>query len=271
MASTSPETDDELPMVWLGPPPALSPSNHPIAIYPLPLTISATLASLIILVLIIMYHRKTHTATSPPRSIEIATLRDNIRIIRSRTTTQPTRSSPRMAPDHNPPTTHDTEVHHPEDNTTAKDSVNIAANEDSSGTSASQDTISVEDYHSYLKDNIHGPSLRKVASNRSLPSLGYTGPSHNADLGTSNDSVKDTKVRVTKADVVRTVASSDYSISIGPTPLPSRQNSFRGGQGYGAWTRLRLGLEYDSDRTFVPSEASLRLGAGDGIARSAWL
>lgn len=60
--------------------------------------------------------------------------------------------------------------------------------------------------------------------------------------------------------------SSNYSVSIDPTPLPSRRGSVRNRDVDGAWTRLRLGSEYDGDRTFVPSEANLQLGKGKGGA-----
>jgi len=89
-------------------------------------------------------------------------------------------------------------------------------------------------------------------------------PSYDAVLETWSDGVKDVETKAPDADVVRTAVSSNYSVSIGPTPLPSRQNSFRRGQDHGTWTRLRLGSEYDGDRTFVPSEANLRLGASSG-------
>lgn len=269
MASTPRSTDNNVPVIWLAPPATLSPSTDPIAIHPLPLAISATLASLIILVLIVLYHKKPTIPTTPQRSIKLATPSDMIRVVRAEPTTPPPHGASDTIPDASPSTTNDIEAQRSGASNAAKTSVDTAATEDSSVISASQDshTTPVQDYHSYLKDSIHAPSLRKAADTRSPPSLSNPAPLYDAVLETWKDGVKDVENKAPDAAVVRTAASSDYSVSIGTTPLISRQNSFHRGHGNGTWTRLRLGSEYDGDRTFVPSEANLRLGASNGNNR----
>lgn len=111
-------------------------------------------------------------------------------------------------------------------------------------------------YHDPLKD-IYDTSYHPSPDNPRPPSIDSYYCSPNT---TTNDEVKyDTQAE----HHINTAPSSNYSVSIGPNPLPSRQNSFRNREGHGAWTRLRLGSEYDGDRTFVPSEANLQLEKGN--------
>src|SRR5690242_9111065 len=105
-------------------------------------------------------------------------------------------------PDASPSTTHNVQAQRYGEGNAAKISVDTAATDDSSGTSASQDTTPVQDYHSYLKDSMHVPSVRKAADTRSPPSLSNMAPSYDAVLETWSDGVKDVETKAPDADVV---------------------------------------------------------------------
>lgn len=81
MVSAFSHDQDDPPVIWLLPPDALRPSHDPI--HPIPIAISATLVTLVVLTLVILY-TKIPKATTPPReNIELANLKDSIRVIRS--------------------------------------------------------------------------------------------------------------------------------------------------------------------------------------------
>ncbi|KAF2632528.1 hypothetical protein BU25DRAFT_453742 [Macroventuria anomochaeta] len=258
------DTTEELPVIWLAPPPALLPSSHPIAIRPIPIAISATLASLLILVLVILYNKKPKAANTRQESIELATLKNNIHIVRSLTTVPPVTASPVSASPHI--CSHHASLSYASSQLAESDSITFE--DDPPRTPPLRDTPPVQYYHAYLKDSLPAPH-HQSATNPPSPSIAsyYYSPEDPVDTAARLDfsvSINDTVPNAPLVHPIDTAASSDYSVSIGPTPLPSRQNSLRNRETNGVWTRLRLGPEYDGDRTFVPSEANLQLGKGKG-------
>ncbi|KAH6620329.1 hypothetical protein C7974DRAFT_378394 [Boeremia exigua] len=249
--SSPPHNNKELPVIWLAPPAALSPSAHPIATQPLPIAISATLATLIIVTLIVLYNKKPKTPKPLRLNVSPATPRHNTHVQYPKPT-HASRTKPYIPSVHPLPHIVANSVNKP-----TKSEATTASNTSSSDP-PSQDTP-VQEYHSYLRDSVHEESLRSAAASRSASQNSYKVPSYYENVAGSNRSVIDVAGTAPAADAFQTAASSDYSISIDPTPRPSRQNSFRRSRANGLWTRLRLGSEYDGDRTYVPSEADLRL------------
>lgn len=83
-------------------------------------------------------------------------------------------------------------------------------------------------------------------------------PSHDTQRSVSIDSYYQSPY-----ETHSTAASSNYSVSVDETTFNSPRGSVYRREGEGGWTRLRLGSEYDGDRTFVPSEANLQLSNGN--------
>lgn len=254
MASEASHDHNEIPVVWLLAPVTLQPAPDPIR--PIPIAISATLVTLTFLALTILYNKKPKGISAKNKDIELETLKASIRVIRPTSAVQPSTIPLSSQPAQTPP---------PQQARAPPPcpSRSPSQSQTESGSDAiSEPPVTVKTYHDALED------IRDTSYNSSSrrPSLATTTAS---SYCFSPDSTiqGDTKAGSPVGYRIVRPASSDYSVSIGPTPLPSVRGSVRNREINGAWARLRLGSEYDGDRTFVPSEANLQLGKGKGGAK----
>ena len=244
MASGASHDHDELPVIWLLAPEALQPPPDPIR--PIPIAISATFATLIFLSLLILYNKKLKAISAEYKDIELENLKASIRVIRPASAVQPSTGAPSPQSARTPPPR--SERSPPQ-----------------SQIERGSDTISelqANTYHKALKD-IRDASYSSIARWPSSTSTAANGYYFSPGSPTHDDIKTDSR---TERHVVRP-ESSDYSVSLGPTPLPSHRGSVCNIEVGRTWTRLRLGSEYDGNRTFVQSEANLQLGKGKGTAR----
>lgn len=211
MTSASSHDQNEVPIIWLLPPDAHHFSSGPFR--PIPIAISAALVALVFVALVILYNLKSGITRVARTSMELENLKASIRVIRPASTEPP--SSP--CQEHSPP--------RPQIETRSE----------------TIDEPRVEKYHNALKDIHNAPctsSFKRTSSKPTIDSYYY-----------SSTAIADGKVKheiKSELPVARPV-SSDYSVSICPTPLPSRRNSSRNKEINGGW-KLRQGSEYDRDR-----------------------
>jgi hypothetical protein len=241
MLSSSSQDDNEIPVIWLLPPEALKPSPDPIK--PIPIAISATIVTLIFLTLVILYNKKPKATNAERKDIELKSLKASIRVIRPASAALPIPTPSALPTPRSPPP-------HPA-RSPAQSQI------ESGSDTITEPSITVKTYHEALegiRDASYNSSTGMPTSTSTTADSCYFSPK-----STTNNDFQANSPR--EHHIIRP-ASSDYSVSIGPTPLPSRHNSVRHREINGACTRLHLRSEYDGDRTFVPSEANLRLGKG---------
>ena len=175
---TSHKGAEQLPVIWLAPPAALLPSNHTVTIQPIPLAVSATLTSLIILVLITLYNRKPKPNVAH-ESVEPTTLKDSIRVVHPKPTNPPDTARSCKFPSR-PPTESGSCCPPLHDKITATDN-------DSSSVPSLRGA-----YHGYLKRSLHGPSRQSLAASQSPSGHGYTIPSYYENGGGGAQTVAST-------------------------------------------------------------------------------
>lgn len=236
MASSVSQKSDDIPVIWLLAPEILTPSPDPI--HPIPITISTTLATLIFFALVILYNKKPKAISSGYTDIELENLKASIRVIRPASAAAP--------PGAIPPTPQVARTSPPRPmRSPPQPQIESGSNTISE--------LRVNTCHGALKDICDAPhnSSTRRPSLTSAAGSNYLSPNSMTVAREFNESDDQQASKIIRP------ASSDYSVSIGPTPLPSRRGSVRNREANGLWTRLRLGSEYDGDRTFVPSEAYL--------------
>jgi hypothetical protein len=190
-------------VIWLLPPEALRPSPDPIR--PTPIAISATLVTLIFVALVVLYNRKPKHNSAERKNIKLENRKASIRVIRPASTAPAVLISPALRPARSPPPC-------------------PGRSPPQSQTDSGSDTISepqVRTYHNALKDT----SDTSYNSSSRRPSLTSTSNSYRRSF---NSSTRDEIEPHTHMELpLNRPASSDHSVSIGPTPSPSRHNSVR--------------------------------------------
>ena len=224
----------ELPVIWLLPPEALLTSNP--RIYPIPIAVSATLVCIMILSLVMMYNRKPRNLEVPLPNIELVTMHDN------------THDAPSsvIAPAHQSLSTH-TNDHRYSIAHAAPPKPNSATNVRSySSPPRTPSKHGMLPTHVIYYDHMYDTTFHETYSRPSRVSLpSYYDGDHDDDVYPARSSTYSAHVSEANTEPGRviTAASSNFSISLPPTALSSRQNSICHKETGGAWMRLRLGSE----------------------------
>lgn len=213
MASEASHDHNEIPVIWLLAPVTLQPA--PDTIRPIPIAISATLVTLVSLALTVLYNKKSKATSAGNKDIELEKLKAIIRVLRLASAvpsstiplpSQPTRISPPQHARAPPP----------------RPSRSPWQSQTESGSDAiSEPPVTVKTYHKAL--DIHDASYNPSASRLSLTSNTATSGNFSPSPTTYDSREADRHVD----HHVFMPASSDCSVSIGHTPMPSRHGSVR--------------------------------------------
>lgn len=208
MASAGSNNKAELPVIWLTAPEVFVPSHHPVKDQAIPIAVSAVLASLIVLVLVIIYNWKDDKVAS--RDAALAELKNSIRVVR------PTTSPSPFPVSHIPTRSLHSGIDFEHRTTPVTDRL--------SSITSTDDIPQAQDYHRYLKKSIHGSSRQSAAASSSSSRNSCIVPFYHEDGTSTSGFVDNVAAGATRAQPIETASSSVYSV---PTGIYSGQGSVR--------------------------------------------
>lgn len=199
----SPKDTSELPIVWLVPPDTLLPSHYSVKVHPAPIAVSVTLASLIILVLVVVYNRKPQNTNVLHIRLDDVFVKGSTTNFELKETTQQTASSSSF----------------PMIQSQGAENGGIALQEQSPSILPSRDIAPAHMmYHEHLFDSRYGPyrqSCISTGTSFSIDSYYHTLADRVDVLEGSNNNVciDDTTNHSNPKPAIITAASSNYSVS----------------------------------------------------------